>query len=183
MAKLHQSEVTELNIAPRARFYSGERARRDYGPQATAEGAPCAYIMAGFHGDQTARVRRTRAGTPLITVLYSLEPTGNRRTESGNFLDFRVVNGDGDGEPTKWLDSKRPSYESAKTSELDDLRGMSGCGIWQMAKAVNRDGECPLYLIGIAFQQRSVRAASMQRHVTALGVEVLIEMLEVLPRR
>lgn len=50
--------------------------------------------------------------------------------------------------------------------------------MWRMQKTVNRDGECPVHLIGIAFLQRAVAGASVQRHVTVLGCEALNEMLD-----
>ena len=75
-----------------------------------------------------------------------------------------------------------PDYVAPMTGTLDNLQGMSGSGVWRMQKAVNRDGECPDHLIGIAFLQRAVAGASVQRHVTVLGCEALNEMLGTLAR-
>ena len=182
VVKLHPHEVDGLYSAPRTKFYSGERAHRDYGPDANRAGTWGSHIMVGFHGDRSARAAPTRAETPLVMMTYPLARTGDRLTEKGRFIDFRVADGEASDQDVAWVDGERPDYMGPTTGSLDNLDGMSGSGVWRMQKAVNRDGECPIHLTGIAFLQRAVTGASLQRHVTVLGCESLNEMLDRLAR-
>ena len=180
VAKLHPHEVAGLYSAPRTKFYSGERAQRDYGPDANTGSTWGAHIMAGFHGDRSARAAPTRAEKPLVMMSYPLARTGDRLTDNGRFIDFRVADGEASDQDVAWVDGERPDYVAPPSASLDDLRGMSGSGVWRMQKGVNRGGECPIHLAGIAFLQRAVAGASVQRHVTVLGCEALNEMLDTL---
>ena len=180
VVRLHPHEVAGLNRAPRMRFYSGERARRDYGPDANRVGTWGAHIMAGFHGDWTVRAHGADMRTPWVMVSYPLERTGDRLTEKGRFIDFRVADAEASDQVVEWVNDDRPAHVAPRPSKLDNLQGMSGSGVWRMQKAVNRDDDCPLHLTGIAFLQRTVAAACMQRHVTVLGCESLNKMLETL---
>ena len=182
VVKLHPHEVDGLYSAPRTKFYSGERAHREYGPGANRAGTWGAHIMAGFHGGRSARAAPTRAETPLVMITYPLARTGDRLTEKGRFIDFRVADGEAGNLDVAWVDGERPDYVEPATGSLDNLEGMSGSGVWRMQKAVNRDSECPIHLTGIAFFQRAVAGASLQRHVTVLGCEALNEMLNRLVR-
>ena len=182
VVKLHQHEVDGLYSAPRTKFYSGVRALRDYGAEANKGGTLGAHVMAGFHGDRSARTASTRAGNPLVMMAYPLARTGDRRTDEGRFIDFRVADAEASDQDVGWVDGERPDYMAPMAGSLDNLQGMSGSGVWRMQKAVNRDGECPVHLTGIAFLQRAVAGASVQRHVTVLGCEALNEMLDRLAR-
>ena len=178
VVKLHRREVDALYSAPRTKFYSGERAHHDYGPDANKAGTWGAHIMAGFHGDRSARAALTRAENPLVMITYPLAHTGDRLTDKGRFIDFRVADGEASDQDVAWIDGERPDYIAPTAHSLDNLEGMSGSGVWRMQKAVNRNGECPVHLTGIAFLQRAVAGASVQRHVTVLGCEALNEMLD-----
>ena len=182
VVKLHPHEVDGLYSAPRAKFYSGERAHRDYGPDANRGGTWGAHIMAGFHGDRSARAAPTRAENPLVMISYPLARTGEHLTDKGRFIDFRVADGEASDQDVGWVNGEQPDYMAPPADSLDNLQGMSGSGVWRMQKAVNRDGECPIHLTGIAFLQRAVAGASVQRHVTVLGCEALNEMLDTLAR-
>ena len=177
VVKLHPNEVDGLYRAPKTKFYSGERAHRDYGPDANKGGTWGAHLMAGLHGDRSARAAPARAESPLVMMAYPLARTGDRLTEKGRFIDFRVADGNASDQDVGWVDGERPDYMAPMADSLDNLEGMSGSGVWRMQKAVNRDGECPIHLTGIAFLQRAVAGASVQRHVTVLGCETLNEML------
>ena len=182
VVKLHPREVDGLYSAPRMKFYSGERAHRDYGPDANSGGTWGAHIMAGFHGDRSARAAPTRAENSLVMTAYPLARTGDRLTDKGRFIDFRVADDEASDQDVGWVNGEQPDYMAPRAGSLDNLQGMSGSGVWRMQKAVNRDGECPIHLTGIAFLQRAVAGASVQRHVTVLGCEALNEMLDTLAR-
>ena len=113
-------------------------------------------------------------------MAYPLARTGDRLTDKGRFIDFRVADAEASDQDVGWVNEERPDYVAPIAGSLDNLQGMSGSGVWRMEKAVNRDGDCPLHLTGIAFLQRAVAAASVQRHVTVLGCEALNEMLDTL---
>ena len=182
VVKLHRREVDGLYSTPRTKFYSGERAHRDYGPDANKAGTWGAHIMAGFHGDRSARAAPTGAENPLVMITYPLTRMGDRVTDKGRFIDFRVADGEAEDQQVAWVDGERPDYMAPRAEDLDNLEGMSGSGVWRMQKTVNREGECPVHLTGIAFLQRAVAGTSVQRHVTVLGCEALNEMLETLAR-
>ena len=132
VVKLHQREVESLYRAPRTKFYSGECARRDYGPDANKGGTWGAHVMAGFHGDRSARAAPTRAETPLVMLAYPLARTGDRLTEKGRFIDFRVADAEASDQGVGWVNEDRPDYVAPMAGSLDNLQGMSGSGVWRM---------------------------------------------------
>ena len=110
VVKLHPREVDALYSAPRTKFYSGERAHRDYGPDANKAGTWGAHIMAGFHGERSARAAPTRAENPLVMITYPLARTGDRLTDKGRFIDFRVANAEASDQDVGWIDGEQPDY-------------------------------------------------------------------------